>query len=255
MVNLLIWGIGGKMGRMLLDLSQSKQEIHVVGGVDKYADPDKYDVPVFSCGADVDVPVDVILDFSRPEALDDILTFAKRTHTKAVLATTGYSDEQVKQIREASQSVGIFRTSNFSLGITLLCELCRKAANFLGEAYDVEIIEQHHNQKVDAPSGTALSLAQAVNGQYGDQKEFTYGRHGNDTKRQAKEIGIHAVRGGTIVGKHEVMFIGTDEIVTLGHEAQSKAVFAQGALRAAVFMKDAAAGMYNMDDLVKSILA
>lgn len=254
MIKLLIWGIGGKMGRTVSELASADGGFEIVGGVDKFADPAKYDVPVFRDGAQVDVPFDVVVDFSRPDALSDILKLTRQNDAKAVLATTGYSAEQIAEIDAAAQNVGIFRTSNLSLGISLLKELCRKAADFLGEAYDVEIIEQHHNQKADAPSGTALTLAEAINDQYGNDKELIYGRHGAVAKRRPQEIGIHAVRGGTIVGKHDVMFIGKDEIITLAHEAQSKAVFAQGALRAAKFMTTVGSGLYTMDDLIKAAL-
>lgn len=141
-----------------------------------------------------------------------------------------------------------------SLGVNLMIELCRKAASFLGNAFEVEIVEQHHNQKVDAPSGTALSIASAINEEFDNAKEYNYGRHGKNCKRTDKEIGIHAVRGGTIVGKHDVLFIGKDEVLTIKHEAQSRAVFAQGAIRAGLFLAGKKAGKYSMKDLVAQII-
>ncbi|MDE7071143.1 MAG: 4-hydroxy-tetrahydrodipicolinate reductase, partial [Clostridia bacterium] len=170
--------------------------------------------------------------------------------TGIMLATTGYTQEQQAQIDKASKSIAVFQSSNMSLGVNLMIELCRKASNFLGDNFEVEIIEQHHNQKVDAPSGTALSIAQAINEEFDNSKEFVYGRSGKNSKRQNKEIGIHAVRGGTIVGKHDVLFIGKDEVITIKHEAQSRMVFAQGAIRAGLFLATKKAGKYSMKDLV-----
>lgn len=254
MTKILIWGIGGKMGRNILDSLPSFQDAVCVGGVDKFADPSKFDVPVFKCGGDIDVKADVIIDFSRPDALDEILQYALKYKTGIMLATTGYSAEQQAKIDEASKSIAVFQSSNMSLGVNLMIELCRKAASFLGNSFEVEIVEQHHNQKVDAPSGTALSIASAINEEFDNAKEYNYGRHGKNCKRTDKEIGIHAVRGGTIVGKHDVLFIGKDEVLTIKHEAQSRAVFAQGAIRAGLFLAGKKAGKYSMKDLVAQII-
>ena len=252
-MNILIWGIGGKMGKMLVDGLANDSEATLVAGVDKFADPAKFDVPVFKTGSDINVKVDALIDFSRAEALDEILDYATKNKVAAVICTTGYSDAQLKQINDASKIIPIFRSSNMSLGINLVIDLCRKASQLLGEDCDIEIVEQHHNQKVDAPSGTAVSIANAINEEYENNKEFVYGRHETNKKREKKEIGIHAVRGGTIVGKHDVMFIAQDEIITIAHEAQSRAVFAKGAIRAAKFIAGLKPGMYNMQDLVKSL--
>lgn len=254
MTKILIWGIGGKMGKNILDSIPSFQNAQCVGGVDKFADPSKFDVPVFNCGKDINVSADVVIDFSRPDALDEILEYALKNKIGIMLATTGYSPEQQAKIDEASKVIPVFQSSNMSLGVNLMIELCRKAASFLGNAYEVEIVEQHHNQKVDAPSGTALSIANAINEEFDNSKEFNYGRHGKNCKRTNNEIGIHAVRGGTIVGKHDVMFIGKDEVLTIKHEAQSRAVFAQGAIRAGLFLAEQKAGKYSMKDLVAQIL-
>lgn len=254
MTKILIWGIGGKMGKNILDSIPSFQNAQCVGGVDKFADPSKFDVPVFNCGKDINVSADVVIDFSRPDALDEILEYALKNKIGIMLATTGYSPEQQAKIDEASKVIPVFQSSNMSLGVNLMIELCRKAASFLGNAYEVEIVEQHHNQKVDAPSGTALSIANAINEEFDNSKEFNYGRHGKNCKRTNNEIGIHAVRGGTIVGKHDVLFIGKDEVLTIKHEAQSRAVFAQGAIRAGLFLAEQKAGKYSMKDLVAQIL-
>ncbi len=250
MTKILIWGIGGKMGKNILECLPSFENAQCVGGVDKFADSKQFPVPVFKRGKDIDVKADVIIDFSRPDALDEILEYALANKTGIMLATTGYTPEQQAQIDEASKSIAVFQSSNMSLGVNLMIELCRKASNFLGDNFEVEIIEQHHNQKVDAPSGTALSIAQAINEEFDNSKEFVYGRSGKNSKRQNKEIGIHAVRGGTIVGKHDVLFIGKDEVITIKHEAQSRMVFAQGAIRAGLFLAIKKAGKYSMKDLV-----
>ena len=252
-MNILIWGIGGKMGKMLVDGLANDSEATLVAGVDKFADPAKFDVPVFKTGSDINVKVDALIDFSRAEALDEILDYATKNNVAAVICTTGYSDAQLKQINDASKIIPIFRSSNMSLGVNLLIDLCRKASQVLKDDCDIEIVEQHHNQKVDAPSGTAVSIANAINEEYENNKEFVYGRHETNKKREKKEIGIHSVRGGTIVGKHDVMFIAQDEIITIAHEAQSRAVFAKGAIRAAKFIAGLKPGMYNMQDLVKSL--
>ena len=252
-MNILIWGIGGKMGKMLIEGLANDKDATLVGGVDKFADPKAFNVPIFKEGKDINVNVDVLIDFSRADALDDILAFATKNKVGAVICTTGYSDAQLKQIEDASKIIPIFRSSNMSVGINLLIDLCRKASQVLKEDCDIEIVEQHHNLKVDAPSGTAISIANAINDEYNNNKEFVYGRCETNKKREKKEIGIHAVRGGSIVGKHDVLFICQDEVVTIAHEAQSRAVFAKGAIRAAKFICCKAPGMYNMQDLVNSL--
>ena len=171
----------------------------------------------------------------------------------AVIASTGYTPEQLEEIKAASEKVAIFRTANFSLGINLLCELVKKAAETLGEKFDIEIIEKHHSQKVDAPSGTALMLADSANSAFGGSKPYVNGREGIVGKR-GNEIGIHAVRGGTIVGEHEVLFCGEDEIISLSHSARSKKVFAAGAIKAAKWLAGKKAGHYDMKDLLGDVL-
>ena len=252
MKNIVICGIGGKMGMKILETLQNFDDVTCVAGIDKYADKSKFSVPVFDKPQDINVKADVIVDFSRPEALDGLLSYAIENNVSLVLATTGYTKEQEDAVKAASEKIAIFRASNMSVGVNLLVHLCRKAAAILGSGFDVEIVETHHNKKVDSPSGTALTLANAIK----EEKEgsyLTFGRHGGDTKRKKDEIGVHAVRGGTIVGKHEVHFFGEDEVVTLTHEAHSKAVFAQGAIRAAAFIAGRKPGIYSMPDLVASL--
>lgn len=252
MTKIIVCGIGGKMGRKILETLASFDDVTCVAGIDAYADKSQFSVPVFDKPQDINVSADVIVDFSRPEALDGLLSYATENNVALVLATTGYSPEQEAAVKKAAEKIAIFRASNMSLGVNLLVHLCKKAAAFLGEGFDVEIVETHHNKKVDSPSGTALTLANAIK----DEKEnsyLTFGRHGNDTKRKKDEIGVYAVRGGTVVGKHEVHFFGEDEVITLTHEAHSKAVFAQGAIRAAAFLAKQKPGLYSMPDLVASL--
>ncbi len=254
MIKVLIWGIGGKMGKNVYECLQNEEDMVCVGGMDKFANPAQFDVPVFQDASQINVDVDVIIDFSRPDALEPMMEYAIAHNCKVVIATTGYSIDQIVQIGKYSEKVAVFKTANLSLGVNLMTALCRKASQFLGTNYDVEIIEQHHNLKVDSPSGTALAIAKAINEEYDNQKEFIYGRHGNDTKRKPNEIGIHAVRGGTIVGKHEVLFIGKDEVITISHEAQSKMVFAVGAVKAARYISKHSCGLHDMQDLIATII-
>ncbi|MDR3294119.1 MAG: 4-hydroxy-tetrahydrodipicolinate reductase [Clostridiales bacterium] len=254
MIKILIIGISGKMGRMIYSQLQNNDKSEVVAGVDRYAVTLDFKVPVFADIKDCAVAADVIIDFSRPESLSDILPYAIKNKLPLVLATTGHTPDQSEEIKRASTEIPIFMSSNMSLGINLLIALAKQAAGFLGNNFDIEIIEQHHNQKADSPSGTALSIARAINDVFSDNKEFIYGRCGNASKRRPSEIGIHAVRGGTIVGKHDVLFIGNDEVITVTHEASSRQVFAAGAIRAAEYIIGKKPKMYNMDDLLETDL-
>lgn len=248
MTDILICGIGGKMGRAVLAQAQEDGEFRVAAGVDK-AVPAGLPCPVFPSFRACDVIPDVIVDFSRPEALADMADFAEAHSIPVVIASTGYDEAQNARIAELAQKVPVFQSFNMSLGLNLLSSFVGKAAEFFGEAFDIEIVEKHHNMKVDAPSGTALMLADAANAAFEDKKPYLFGRHGTDAKRK-NEIGIHAVRGGTIVGEHEVMFLGPNEYVTLTHTATSREIFARGALRAALFLRGRPAGKYDMQDVI-----
>ena len=245
MVNVLICGIGGKMGATLVELLNGDTQAKAVCGVD-IRSPENINIPVYKSFGEVKTKVDVIIDFSSPAALISELEWAVKNSVPVVLGSTGFNDEQLKYIDECSKKVAIFKTANFSLGVNLLMKLVREAANILGDKFDIEIIEKHHNLKADAPSGTALMLADSANV---ENKDYLYGRDKSCGKR-GKEIGIHAVRGGTIVGEHEVMFAGEDEIVTLSHSARSKRVFAAGAIKAAIFLAGRPAGKYDMQDII-----
>lgn len=245
MIDVLIYGIGGKMGANVLSALKDADGIRAVCGVDKFS-PDTVKVPVYESAQNAHEHVDVLIDFSRPDALEDILAFAQKSGCALVLATTGYSAAQQEKIDAMSAKVPVFQASNFSLGVNLLIDLAKRAANVLGLAYDVEIVEAHHNMKVDAPSGTAVTIAKEVAAQYEGGKKFVYGRHEDNKRREVQEMGIHSIRGGTIVGKHDVMFIGKDEVITISHEAQSRMIFAVGAVRAAKYVAGKPAGKYDM---------
>lgn len=238
------------MGRVIAGLVSGRDDCEIVSGVD-VAGEQYAGFPVYRKVFDFPEKPDVIIDFSHPSALPDLLSYGKMNNVPLVLATTGYTDEERSQISAASSQIPVFFTFNMSLGINLLVELARKAAQILGGQFDVEIVEKHHNLKKDAPSGTAIMIAEAINEELGGKNRFVYDRHNVRKARDKDEIGMHAIRGGTIVGEHDVIFAGHDEVITLSHSAQSKEVFAAGAVNAAVFLAGKPAGMYAMSDLIK----
>lgn len=250
MTKILLSGANGKMGRVINDCINSREDVKIVCGVD--INNNVYsDFPIFKTPNEYNEKVDVIIDFSHPLALNGILDYAIKNRVPLVAATTGYSDEQIEKIKQASKTIPIFFTFNMSLGVNLLLDLAKKATSVLGDLFDIEIIEKHHNQKIDAPSGTAIMLANAINATANDKYKYEYDRHSKRQKRDKNEIGIHAVRGGTIVGEHEIIFAGRDEIVSLKHTAMSKDIFAVGSINAAVFIKNKNAGLYDMSDMIK----
>ena len=237
------------MGQVVAGCIRERNDCTVVAGFD-ISGQEFEAFPVFTSPSECSVEADVIIDFSHPNALSSLLEYAVRTHTPAVIATTGLSSEQVNSIQAASQQVPLFFSANMSLGVNLLVELAKKAASVLGNQFDIEIIEKHHNQKIDAPSGTALMLADAISSVLPEDPQYVYDRHAVRRKRSHNEIGIHTVRGGTIAGEHEVLFAGRDELISLSHTAMSKEVFAVGSINAALFLCDQNNGLYNMGDLV-----
>ena len=249
MTRLLLNGALGKMGQAVEACVNERDDVEIAAGVDIARGDKSY--PIYNCFIDVQEKVDVIVDFSNPLVLDDLLAFAIERRVPAIICTTGFSDEQIAKIRSASQQIPVFFSGNMSLGINMLIALAEQAAKVLSPTFDVEIIEKHHNLKLDAPSGTAVMIADAITGVMGDT-EYVYDRHAYRKRREHKEIGIHSLRGGTIVGEHEIIFAGHDEVVSLKHQAQSKGVFAAGAVNAAVFIKDKPAGLYDMTDLLQS---
>lgn len=250
-MKVILCGACGRMGRNVAQLC-SERGVTVTAGVDVAPAPMPF--PVYPDFSDIREEADVVIDFSPASSVRERLDFCKARKIGIVIAGTAFSDEDEALIREAADVIPVFQTGNLSVGVNLLQMLVKKAAEVLGDGFDAEIVERHHNMKKDAPSGTALMLAKSVNEGFGGSKENVYGRHGLVGARKKSEIGIHAVRGGTIVGEHEVMFAGQDEIVTLSHSARSRMVFAEGALRAAEWLTSQPAGKYDMNDLLADIL-
>ena len=238
------------MTRIISQLVKEDENAEIVAGVDISGEQlDSY--PVFTKITECNVDADAVIDFSAPVALDDILSVGIAKNLPLVLCTTGYNEEQLAKINEASKKVAILRSANMSLGINLLLGLVQAAAKVLSDAnFDIELVEKHHNQKVDAPSGTALALADAINEALNNEYNYKYDRSAERVKRDKKEIGISAVRGGTIVGEHEVIFAGTDEVIEFKHTAYSKAIFGKGAVSAAKYLAGKPAGMYSMKDVI-----
>ena len=245
---IILCGACGKMGGNVLSLLSTDEEATAVCGVDLF--PKALPVPVYKSFDEIQEDGDVIIDFSSSQNLKERLDYAKNKGVGIVLASTGFTADDLALIDEYASTTAIFKTANLSLGVNLMQALVKTAAEVLGDAFDVEIIERHHNLKKDAPSGTALMLAESVNEAFGGSKQTVDGRSGLCGERKKNEIGMHAVRGGTIVGEHEVMFAGEDEIITITHSARSKRVFAAGAIRAAKFLKGKPAGVYAMKDLL-----
>ena len=250
MIKVLLSGCSGKMGGAITDLTEEKDDIAVIAGVDTV--PGKCAFPVFNSFSSVTVTPDVVIDFSNVSLLDDLLEYAKSKIIPAVIATTGYTESQIESIKSAAKIIPVFFTANMSLGINVLCSLAKRTAEILGNDFDIEIVEKHHNRKLDALSGTAIMLANAVNSVFEDTYSYEYDRHSKRRQRPNNEIGIHSVRGGTIVGEHEVIFAGHEEVISLSHSAQSKGVFAAGAIAAARFIVNAKPGLYDMNDLIFS---
>ena len=254
MVRIIMNGCNGHMGQVITRLAAEDAQTEITAGVDPF-DSGSHSYPVYpsieAFEKEGKEQVDVIIDFSSAKAIDALLDYCGRTGTPCVLCTTGLSEEQLQRVRSTAGRAAVLKSANMSLGINLMLKLLKQAADVLAEAgFDIEIVEKHHNQKVDAPSGTALALADSINEERGGAYTYVYDRSGRRQKRDAKEIGISAVRGGTIVGEHDVIFAGEDEVVTFSHTAYSKNVFAKGALQAAKFLKGKAAGMYDMSDVI-----
>ena len=251
MIKILMHGCNGKMGRMITEIAKQDQDVEIVAGVDKYtAVANEY--PVFETISECDVDADAVIDFSNAGAVDELLDYCVEKKLPVVLCTTGLSEEQLARVKEVSEKIAVLKSANMSMGINLLLKLLKDAAKVLAPAgYDMELVEKHHNQKLDAPSGTALALADSINEAMGNEYEYVYDRSQVRKKRDAKEIGISAVRAGTIVGEHEVIFAGTDEVIEFKHTAYSRSVFAKGAVEAGKFLAGQPAGMYDMGDVIQ----
>lgn len=250
MIKAIMHGCNGKMGQTIAGLVAEDAEMELVAGVDTY-DEGKNPFPVFTNIEQCDVPADVVIDFSAAPAVDGLLAYCVSRQIPCVLCTTGLSEEQLKKVEEASGKVAILKSANMSLGINMLMKLLKEAAAILVPAgFDVEIVEKHHKLKVDAPSGTALALGDSIREALDGEYEYVYDRSNRRQKRPKTEIGFSAVRGGTIVGDHDVIFAGADEVITFSHSSYSKAVFGKGAVQAAKFLKGKPAGMYQMSDVI-----
>lgn len=251
MVSVVISGAGGKMGRVIASVISGRNDCKVIAGIDINSEF-KADFPIVSKPSELKEKPDVIIDFSHPSALDGLLGYCLATGTALVAASTGYNETQIAEIKKAAEQIPIFFTFNMSLGINLLIKLSTTAAQILGDQFDIEIVEKHHNQKIDAPSGTAIMLADKINSTLDNRCNYVYDRHSQRKKRDRNEIGISSIRGGTIVGEHDVIFAGRDEVITLSHAAYSKEVFGVGAVNAGVFIADKQAGLYDMSALIEN---
>ena len=245
-------GCNGKMGQTISGLAAADEEIEIVAGIDAYDDGHN-PYPVFTDIGQCDVEADALIDFSTAAAVDGLLDYCAEKKLPCVLCTTGLSEEQLARVKEASGKTAVLKSANMSLGINMLMKLLKEPAPVLdGAGFDIEIVEKHHNQKIDAPSGTALALADVIREELADGYDYVYDRSVKREKRSRKEIGISAVRGGTIVGDHDVIFAGSDEVITFSHRAYSKAVFGKGAVQAAKFLAGKPAGLYDMSDVIET---
>lgn len=249
MINMIMHGCGGKMGRVVAEIVSSDEACQIVAGIDPGMP--QADFPVFPTPAECNIDADVIIDFSTATAVPALLEFSKDRNIPVVVCTTALSDETMELLNETAQHVAVLKSANMSIGVNLLLELVQKASQILYDAnFDIEIVEKHHNQKIDAPSGTAMALADAINEAMEEQFHYVYDRSQTREKRDRKEIGIHAVRGGNIVGDHDVIFAGRDEVIELSHHATSREVFAVGAVKAAKYLASQGAGLYTMKNVL-----
>ena len=249
MTDIIIQGIGGRMGHVLCEMIAQREDCRVIAGID-VKDGEQNGIPVYDSLEKLDGKGDVVIDFSSPAAVEKALPYCEAHKLPIVVCTTGLSEELQLKVVQLSRTVPVFKSANMSIGINVLSELCKRASAILGAAYDVEIVEQHHHNKLDAPSGTALMIADAINAEAGNSYEYVYDRSQVRQKRGAKELGISSVRGGGIVGEHDVLFCGPEEVLTLSHSAGSRGVFADGAINAAVYLAKKEPGLYNMGNMI-----
>ena len=250
MIKIIMHGCNGRIGQVITDLVKKDANMTIVAGIDKFDDGHN-EYPVFPSMAECDIPGDVIIDFSNSEAVEGLLEEVSKRHIPVVLCTTGLSEAQLGKVEAVSGEVAVLRSANMSLGVNLLLKLVREAAEVLQPAgFDIEVVEKHHRNKLDAPSGTAIALAEAANEGLGGDFEFAFDRSGRRMERPEKEIGISAVRGGSIVGEHDVIYAGQDEVITISHTAYSRIIFAKGAIEAARYLAGKAPGMYTMSDVI-----
>jgi len=253
MTKIILVGCNGRMGKTISECVKKSDNVQISAGVD-ICDTQNYDYHVYSDINEIDSPDGVIVDFSNRAFTNAVLEFAIKNNLPAVICSTGQTPEELENIKKAAEYIPVFKSANMSIGINLLVALAKKAAHLLQDSFDIEIIEKHHNQKLDAPSGTALLIADAINESLAYDAEYKYDRHLEHKKREHQEIGIHAVRGGTIVGEHEVIFAGQDEIVTVSHRADSRVVFAKGAIDAAIYLDKKKPGIYDMNLMLSEMI-
>ncbi|WMJ89655.1 4-hydroxy-tetrahydrodipicolinate reductase [Anaerocolumna sp. MB42-C2] len=250
MTRIILRGCNGRMGQEITKLLESDKQAVIAAGIDLHESTGN-GYPVFTSFSACTVIADVIIDFSSPQKLDEMFAFAEKNQLPVVLCTTGLSEEDLAMVEKASQNIAILRSANMSVGVNTVMKLLKTAAQVLASAdFDIEIVEKHHNQKLDAPSGTALALADVMNQVLNQEYNYKFDRSGERKKREKKEIGISAVRGGTIIGEHEVIFAGLDEVIEIKHTAYSRAIFAKGAIHAAKFLADKVPGLYDMSDAI-----
>ncbi|MFO7887082.1 MAG: 4-hydroxy-tetrahydrodipicolinate reductase [Eubacteriales bacterium] len=250
-LKILLFGCSGSMGKVVNEIAKKDNNFSVVAGVDNSLK--KAEFPIYKDIIDVKEDIDVVIDFSSTLSLPGIIEYGKKNKIPLVLATTGYNDDELEMIEEASQFIPIFKTANMSYGVNIFAKILKEITPLLEEDYDIEIIEKHHNKKIDSPSGTANMLKDIISSKLENKQEYVYGRVGNNTKRKKNEIGIHAVRGGTISGEHLVLFAGEEEVLEIKHTAHSKRLFAKGALKASSYIVIKEKGIYNMDNLINEI--
>jgi 4-hydroxy-tetrahydrodipicolinate reductase len=249
MIRIIMRGCNGRMGQEITKMLQGDEQAKIVAGID-ITESQNNGYPVFTSFADCKVEADVIIDFASPKKLDEMLAYAKLNQVPIVLCTTGLSESDLQMVSETSNHVAILRSANMSLGINTLIKLLKIATKVLAADFDIEIVEKHHNQKLDAPSGTALALADAMNEVLDGEYAYNYDRSSERSKREKKEIGISAVRGGSIIGEHEIIFAGLDEVIEIKHTAYSRVIFAKGAIYAAKYLAGKEPGMYQMSDVI-----
>lgn len=250
MIKMIMHGCNGAMGHVISDIVKKQEDITIVAGIDM-ADNKQHDYPVFRTLEDCQIDADVIVDFASVKAVDHLLDYCAEHQKPVVLCTTGLSEEQIAKVSETAKKTAVLRSANMSLGVNLLLKLVQEAAKVLAAAdFDMEILEKHHNQKVDAPSGTALALADSINEALNQEYHYKYDRTAELAKRDKKEIGIQSIRGGSFVGEHDIIFAGQDEVITFNHTAYSKAIFGKGAVQAAKYLAGKPAGLYNMADVI-----
>lgn len=251
LLKIILSGCNGTMGQVIKNYIQEEEEMEIVAGLDK--DPIKFEnpFPVFRSVNDCQEQADVVIDFSHYSAFKEVVSFAYQNKIPLVMATTGLTEKNERQLDQLSKEIAVFRSANMSLGVNVMMDLIRRATTALMDDFDIEIVEAHHNKKVDAPSGTALMLAQGVHSSMEEKSNFVFGRYGKEEKRRKNDVGIHAIRGGTIVGEHTVLYAGMDEVIEIKHTALSKNIFAAGAIKAAKYIAHKEKGFYTMEDLLK----